>query len=161
MGADNHSFVLSPSHMYRMGSSRRTRARVTAVLPKGCEHMFLDDRLEDQSLNTGTPVAAIDVDPTLVATRAPRSRRRICMSWVAIGALALTGTESPRRASSRTVTRTAPHRPDQPPEPWAAAVATVATRATPHNAAGLARSASDAANDEWALAGGGVHGGLS
>lgn len=48
-----------------------------------------------------------------------------------------------------------------PPEPWAAAVATVATRVIPHDAAGLARSASDAADDEWALAGGGVHGGLS
>ncbi|MGV7342355.1 hypothetical protein PJI17_26885 [Mycobacterium kansasii] len=48
-----------------------------------------------------------------------------------------------------------------PPEPWAPAVATVATRVTPHNAAGLARSASDAADEQRALAGGGVYGGLS
>ncbi|EUA13310.1 hypothetical protein I546_1798 [Mycobacterium kansasii 732] len=43
-------------------------------------------------------------------------------------------------------------------EPWAAAVA---TRVAPDDAAGLARSAGDAADHEWALAGGGVYGGLS
>lgn len=56
-----------------------------------------------------------------------------------------------------------------PPEPWAAAGAAVAIRVAPQRAEGLARSAvnvsqtraSDPDGDEWALAGYGVHGGLS
>ncbi|POY23663.1 hypothetical protein C3469_21810 [Mycobacterium kansasii] len=153
--------------------------------------MFLDGHLDDQSLKTGAQAVATNFDPTLIATRAPRSRRSIYMSWVALGALALTCTESPWRAWPHTLDRDSnswvgsvmcrldlcPHRRvpvgnmrsesmaaallSLPPEPWAPAVATVATRVTPHNAAGLARSASDAADEQRALAGGGVYGGLS
>lgn len=91
--------------------SRRTRGRVTAVLPKGCVHMFLDDHQDDQSLETGARAVATNFDPTLIATRPPRSRHRTYMSWVALGALALTCTASPRRAWPHTLTRTATHGP--------------------------------------------------